>query len=77
MIHELFAYLCVNDTAKAIHFYATVFDASEKFRLVEPSGRIGHAEMDFGGVTVSATAGTSGTASKTSATRRCSGATRH
>ncbi len=24
----------------------------EKFRLVEPSGRIGHAELDFGSVTV-------------------------
>ena len=52
MIHELFAYLCVNDAAKAIDFYAAAFGATEKFRLTEPSGRIGHAELDFGGVTL-------------------------
>jgi PhnB protein len=52
MIHELFAYLCVSDTAKAIDFYRTVFGATEKFRLTEPSGRIGHAELDFDGTTI-------------------------
>ncbi|WP_395793155.1 VOC family protein [Aquimonas sp.] len=45
---ELFAYLCVADTAQALHFYATAFGAVERFRLVEPSGRIGHAEMSLG-----------------------------
>lgn len=52
MIHELFAYLCVSDTSKAIDFYGAVFGATEKFRLTEPGGRIGHAELDFGGYTV-------------------------
>ena len=52
MIHELFAYLCVNDAKAAIDFYAKSFGATEKFRLSEPSGRIGHAELDFGGVTL-------------------------
>jgi PhnB protein len=52
MIHELFAYLCVADAGKAINFYQSAFGATEKFRLSEPSGRIGHAEMDFGGTTV-------------------------
>jgi PhnB protein len=52
MIHELFAYLCVNDANRAIAFYAAAFGATEKFRLTEPGGRIGHAEMDFGGVTL-------------------------
>jgi PhnB protein len=52
MIHELFAYLCVNDSAKAIAFYASAFGATEKFRLTEPSGRIGHAELDFNGRTL-------------------------
>ncbi len=52
MIHELFAYLCVADAGKAIAFYSHVFGATEKFRLTEPDGRIGHAELDFGGVTV-------------------------
>ncbi|MEX2263790.1 MAG: VOC family protein [Bryobacteraceae bacterium] len=51
-IHELFAYLCVNNANDAIAFYAKAFGAREKFRLTEPSGRIGHAELDFGGTTV-------------------------
>ena len=51
-IHELFAYLHVKDAAKAIAFYTKAFGAKEKFRLTEPSGRIGHAELDFEGTTV-------------------------
>ncbi len=51
-IHELFAYLCVKNAGEAIDFYKKVFGAVEKFRLAEPSGRIGHAELDFGGTTV-------------------------
>ena len=47
-IHEVFAYLRVSDTAKAMHFYAQAFGAREKFRLTEPSGRIGHAELQLG-----------------------------
>jgi PhnB protein len=50
--HELFAYLHVKNAAKAIEFYTKAFDAQEKFRLTEPSGRIGHAELDFGGTTL-------------------------
>jgi PhnB protein len=49
-IHEMYPYLCVSDTSKAIEFYAKAFGATEKFRLTEPSGRIGHAEMNFGGM---------------------------
>jgi PhnB protein len=52
MIHELFAYLCVNDGNAAIDYYTKVFGATEKFRLTEPSGRIGHAELDFDGITL-------------------------
>lgn len=52
MIHEVYAYLCVSDAQRAIDFYARAFGATEKFRLVEPSGRIGHAEMSFGPMTV-------------------------
>lgn len=51
-IHEVFPYLCVSDTSAAIDFYRRAFDVQEKFRLVEPSGRIGHAELDFGGTTI-------------------------
>lgn len=47
-IHEVFAYLRVRDSAAAIRFYVQAFGASERFRLVEPSGRIGHAELQLG-----------------------------
>ena len=47
-IHELFAYLCVSDAAAAIDFYQRAFGVTERFRLTEPSGRIGHAELQFG-----------------------------
>lgn len=52
MIHELYAYLRVSDCGRAIDFYAKAFGATEKFRLREPSGRIGHAELDFNGTTL-------------------------
>jgi PhnB protein len=51
-IHELFAYLVVQDAPRAIDFYQRAFGATEKFRLTEPSGRVGHAELDFGGTTL-------------------------
>jgi uncharacterized glyoxalase superfamily protein PhnB len=51
-VHELFAYLHVKNAAKAIEFYGKAFGAKEKFRLTEPSGRIGHAELDFDGTTL-------------------------
>ena len=51
-IHHLLAYLQVNDTAKAIEFYPSVFGATEKFRLTDPNGRIGHAVLDFDGTTL-------------------------
>jgi len=51
-VHELFAYLCVDDAGKAIEFYTKAFGAREKFRLTEPSARIGHAELELGGTTL-------------------------
>lgn len=51
-VHEVFAYLCVNDADAAIRFYAEAFGAKERFRLTEPSGRIGHAELEFGDMVV-------------------------
>lgn len=47
-IHEIFAYLCVADAGAAIAFYEKAFGGKEKFRLTEPSGRIGHAEVVLG-----------------------------
>ena len=51
-IHNLPAYLQVNDAAKAIEFYTSVFRATEKYRLTDANGRIGHAVLDFGGTTL-------------------------
>ncbi|HSW09036.1 VOC family protein [Aquabacterium sp.] len=48
VIHEVFAYLRVKGAAQAIAFYAQAFGAVERFRLVEPDGRIGHVELQLG-----------------------------
>ncbi len=50
--HELFAYLHVSNAAAALEFYQKAFGATEKLRLTEPGGRIGHAELDFDGTTL-------------------------
>lgn len=47
-VHEMFPYLCVSDASAAIDFYTRAFGAAEKFRLTEPGGRVGHAEIEFG-----------------------------
>ena len=41
-------YLCVNDASAAIEFYKKAFGAMEVYRLTEPSGKIGHAEIRIG-----------------------------
>jgi uncharacterized glyoxalase superfamily protein PhnB len=51
-IHELFVYLRAKNADKAVRFYKEAFGAAEKFRLVEPTGRIGHVELLFGNATV-------------------------
>ena len=51
-IHEVFPYLRVRDAAAAIEFYKKAFEAVEEGRLVDPAGRIGHAQMKFGSSTI-------------------------
>jgi uncharacterized glyoxalase superfamily protein PhnB len=51
-IHEVYPYLRVHNTAEALEFYARAFGAKELYRLTEPSGRIGHAEVKIGPTTV-------------------------
>lgn len=51
-IHEVFPYLCVRSAQEAVTFYGKAFGATEKFRLVEPGGRIGHVELLFGTATI-------------------------
>ena len=51
-IKEVFAYLRVKGAADAVAFYIKAFGAKECFRLTEPNGRVGHAELDFGGTVI-------------------------
>jgi uncharacterized glyoxalase superfamily protein PhnB len=51
-ISEVYPYLRVHSTAEAIEFYARAFGAKELYRLTEPSGRIGHAEIKIGPTTI-------------------------
>ena len=41
-------YLCVDGASAAIEFYGKVFGATERMRMPEPDGRIGHAELLIG-----------------------------
>ena len=49
---EVYPYLRVHSAAEAIDFYARAFGAKESFRLTEPGGRIGHAEIRIGPATL-------------------------
>ncbi|MFZ5779185.1 MAG: VOC family protein [Pseudomonadota bacterium] len=44
----LTVHMTVHDADGAIAFYAKAFGATELFRLVEPSGKVGHAEIRIG-----------------------------
>jgi len=41
-------YLIVKGAAEAIDFYVKAFGAKETFRLTEPNGKVGHAELVMG-----------------------------
>lgn len=51
-IDAVYPYLRVRDARAAIAFYQAAFGAVEDFRLSEPGGRVGHAELKFGTTTV-------------------------
>lgn len=42
------AHITVHDATDAIGFYGRAFGAVELFRLTEPSGKVGHAEIRIG-----------------------------
>ena len=46
--HTLTPYIVVRDAASAIAFYRDAFDAEEIYRLTEPGGKVGHAELRIG-----------------------------
>jgi PhnB protein len=45
---QISPYVGFKDASRAIDFYVKAFGAVESFRLAEPSGRIGHAEIRIG-----------------------------
>jgi len=45
-------YLAVRNAAAAIDFYKRAFGATEVMRLVQPDGRVGHAEIEIGGAKI-------------------------
>ena len=45
---SVIAHLVVHDAAGALAFYTRAFGARELYRLTEPSGKIGHAEIVIG-----------------------------
>ena len=46
--HTATPYLIVKDAARAIEFYKQAFGATELFRLADPNGKVGHAEIKIG-----------------------------
>jgi PhnB protein len=46
--HTLTPYLVVNGAAAALDFYARAFGGVELYRLQDPTGKVGHAEMRIG-----------------------------
>ena len=46
--HSITPYLIVNGAANALDFYKQAFGAQELFRMADPSGKIGHAEIKIG-----------------------------
>lgn len=46
--HTLTPYLIVKGAAAALEFYAKALGAQELFRMADPSGKVGHAEMKIG-----------------------------
>ena len=50
--HTVTPHLVARDAAAALAFYGRAFGAVERYRLVEPSGKIGHAEFTVGDAVV-------------------------
>jgi PhnB protein len=46
--HTVTPYLIIKDAASALEFYKKAFGATELFRMAQPDGRIGHAEIKIG-----------------------------
>lgn len=49
---QIVPYLCVEGASAAIEFYRSVFGATERMRMAEPDGRLGHAELEIGAAVI-------------------------
>ncbi len=49
---KLSPYLVVQGAARAIEFYTRAFGAEELYRLVDPAGKVGHAELIIAGTRI-------------------------
>jgi PhnB protein len=46
--HSVTPYLYMKGAARAIEFYKKAFRATERMRITQPDGRVGHAELQIG-----------------------------
>ena len=46
--HTVTPYLMINGASKAIEFYKRAFGATERMRMEQPDGNVGHAELQIG-----------------------------
>jgi PhnB protein len=46
--HVVTPYLSIRGAANAIEFYKKAFGATERMRMSQPDGRVGHAELQIG-----------------------------
>ncbi len=46
--HAVTPYIAISGGATAIDFYKRAFGATERMRMAQPDGRIGHAELQIG-----------------------------
>src|ERR1700674_5333098 len=46
--HSVTPYLYMKGAARAIEFYKEAFRATERMRITQPDGRVGHAELQIG-----------------------------
>ncbi len=50
--HSITSHLVVDNGVRAIEFYKKAFGATERMRMPDPSGKIGHAELKIGDSTI-------------------------
>jgi PhnB protein len=49
---QVVPYLCVDGASDAIEFYRAVFGATERVRMAESDGKVGHVELEIGAAVI-------------------------